>query len=277
MVYLILSALFFAFNNILWKWVVAIHLPLQVIVKRSIITSLIGGVVLIFNYEDLLFYNTIQQFAFVNLTCVIGALGLVFMVYGIKQSSLSMFIHYSLFGAIVTASYLYFIENIIPKNYAIGILCLSLGFFTFLRNQRHDIKKINISTHRYLFTMSMCFSATGIMQWYNLKTYDLVFLAVHQELTVLIIAALLLYFLKQSPIIFFKLDYTTVMALLVFAAVITGMYGLKTTNPFIASIVSLTSSIFTMILAVYVLKERFRWSYIISMFMVIFGAWLLGK
>jgi drug/metabolite transporter (DMT)-like permease len=54
------------------------------------------------------------------------------------------------------------------------------------------------------------------------------------------------------------------------------MYGLKTTNPFIASIVSLTSSIFTMILAVYVLKERFRWSYIISLFMVIFGAWLLG-
>ena len=189
MVYLILSALFFAFNNILWKWVVAVHLPLQVIVKRSIITSLIGGVVLIFNYDDLLFYNTIKQFAFVNLTCVIGALGLVFMVYGIKQSSLSMFIHYSLLGAIVTASYLYFVENIIPKNYAIGTLCLSLGFFVFLRNQRHDIKKINISTHRYLFIMSMCFSANGIMQWYNLKTYDVVFLAVHQELTVLIIAA----------------------------------------------------------------------------------------
>jgi drug/metabolite transporter (DMT)-like permease len=179
-------------------------------------------------------------------------------------------------GAIVTASYLYFIENIIPKNYAIGTLCLSLGFFVFLRNQRHDIKKINISTHRYLFIMSMCFSANGIMQWYNLKTYDVVFLAVHQELTVLIIAAFLLYFLKQSPMVFFKLDYITVMALLVFAAVITGMYGLKTTNPFIASIVSLTSSIFTMILAVYVLKERFRWSYIISLFMVIFGAWLLG-
>ena len=42
MEYLILSSLFFAFNNVLWKWIVADYLPLQVIVKRSMITSFIG-------------------------------------------------------------------------------------------------------------------------------------------------------------------------------------------------------------------------------------------
>ena len=276
MQYLIFSSLLFSLSNFLWKWIVADYLPLQVIVKRSIITSFIGGVVLIFNYDDLLFYNTISQAIFVNTTCIIGALGLVFMVYGIKKSSLNTFIHYSLIGATVTASYLYFIENIIPKNYVVGILCIFLGFFIFLKNQRYNTHKISLSTHRHLFAMSMCFSATGIMQWYNLKTYDLIFLAVHQEITVLIIAGVLLCSLKQSPISFFKLDYIPIMALLVFSAVITGMYGLKTTNPFIASIISLTSSIFTMILAVILLKERFKWYYIISMFMVIFGAWLLS-
>ena len=213
MQYLIFSSLLFSLSNILWKWIVADYLPLQVIVKRSIITSFIGGVVLIFNYDDFLFYNTISQAIFVNTTCIIGALGLVFMVYGIKKSSLNTFIHYSLIGATVTASYLYFIENIIPKNYVVGILCIFLGFFIFLKNQRYNTHKISLSTHRHLFAMSMCFSATGIMQWYNLKTYDLIFLAVHQEITVLIIAGVLLCFLKQSPISFFKLDYIPIMAL----------------------------------------------------------------
>ena len=46
MEYLILSSLFFAINNVLWKWVVADYLPLQVIVKRSMVTSLFGVVVL---------------------------------------------------------------------------------------------------------------------------------------------------------------------------------------------------------------------------------------
>ena len=66
------------------------------------------------------------------------------------------------------------------------------------------------------------------------------------------------------------------MALIVAIAIIAGMHGLKTTNPFISSIVSLTTPILTMILAVIVLKERFKWYYVTSMFMVILGAWMLS-
>ena len=58
MQYLIFSSLLFSLSNILWKWIVADYLPLQVIVKRSIITSFIGGVVLIFNYDNFLFYQS---------------------------------------------------------------------------------------------------------------------------------------------------------------------------------------------------------------------------
>ena len=276
MEYLVLSALFFAFSNVLWKWIVSDYFPLQVIVKRSILTCFIGSIVLIFNYDNFIFYNTIGQAVFVNLTCVIGAFGLVFMIYAIKQSSLNTFIHYSLIGSTVTATYLYLVEDIIPKNYALGISCIASGFFIFLWKQRHNTKVVSFSTHRYLFAMALCFSATAIMQWYNLKTYDLVFLAVHQELVVLLVAGFMLYFLKQSPIPFFKLDYIPVMALVVSVAILSGMYGLKVTNPFISSIISLTSSIFTIILAVILLKENFKWHYVISMLTVLFGAWLLS-
>jgi len=276
MEYLVLSALFFAFSNVLWKWIVSDYFPLQVIVKRSILTCFIGIIVLIFNYDNLIFYHTIGQAIFVNLTCVIGAFGLVFMIYAIKQSSLNTFIHYSLIGSTVTATYLYLVEDIIPKNYALGISCIALGFFIFLWKQRHNTIVISFSTHRYLFSMALCFSATAIMQWYNLKTYDLVFLAVHQELVVLLVAGFMLYFLKQSPIPFFKLDYIHVMALVVSVAIVSGMYGLKVTNPFISSIISLTSSIFTIILAVILLKENFKWHYVISMLTILFGAWLLS-
>jgi len=276
MEYLVLSALFFAFSNVLWKWIVSDYFPLQVIVKRSILTCFIGIIVLIFNYDNLIFYHTIGQAIFVNLTCVIGAFGLVFMIYAITQSSLNTFIHYSLIGSTVTATYLYLVEDIIPKNYALGISCIALGFFIFLWKQRHNTIVISFSTHRYLFSMALCFSATAIMQWYNLKTYDLVFLAVHQELVVLLVAGFMLYFLKQSPIPFFKLDYIHVMALVVSVAIVSGMYGLKVTNPFISSIISLTSSIFTIILAVILLKENFKWHYVISMLTILFGAWLLS-
>ena len=276
MEYLILSSLFFAINNVLWKWIVADYLPLQVIVKRAMITSLIGVGVLVVYSSELEIYTTLSEAVFVNLTCIIGALGLVFMIYALKESTLNNFIHYSLLGSFGTATYLYFVEHIIPQNYVLGILFIALGFSVFLWNQRDNSKVVQFSTHRYLALMTLCFSVSGTMQWYNLKTYDLVFLAVHQEIEVLITAGILIRYLKQPILSLFKFDYILFMAPIVAIAIIAGMYGLKITNPFISSIMSMTTPVLTMILAVVVLKERFKWYYVSSMFMVILGAWLLS-
>lgn len=276
MEYLILSSLFFAINNVLWKWIVADYLPLQVIVKRAMITSLIGVGVLVVYSSELEIYTTLSEAVFVNLTCIIGALGLVFMIYALKESTINNFIHYSLLGSFGTATYLYFVEDIIPQNYVLGILFIALGFSVFLWNQRNNSKVVQFSTHRYLALMTLCFSVSGIMQWYNLKTYDLVFLAVHQEIEVLITAGILIRYLKQPILSFFKFDYILFMIPIVAIAIIAGMHGLKITNPFISSIMSMTTPVLTMILAVVVLKERFKWYYLSSMFMVILGAWLLS-
>jgi hypothetical protein len=274
--YLILSSLFFAINNVLWKWIVADYLPLQVIVKRAMITSLIGIGVLVLYSSELEIYTTLSEAVFVNLTCIIGALGLVFMIYALKESTLNNFIHYSLLGSFGTATYLYFVEHIIPQNYVLGILFIALGFSVFLWNQRYNSKVVQFSTPRYLALMTLCFSVSGIMQWYNLKTYDLVFLALHQEIEVLITAGILIRYLKQPILSLFKFDYILFMAPIVAIAIIAGMYGLKINNPFISSIMSMTTPVLTMILAVVVLKERFKWYYVSSMFMVILGAWLLS-
>lgn len=276
MEYLILSSLFFAINNVLWKWIVADYLPLQVIVKRAMITSLIGVGVLVVYSSELEIYTTLSEAVFVNLTCIIGALGLVFMIYALKESTINNFIHYSLLGSFGTATYLYFVEDIIPQNYVLGILFIALGFSVFLWNQRNNSKVVQFSTHRYLALMTLCFSVSGIMQWYNLKTYDLVFLAVHQEIEVLITAGILIRYLKQPILSFFKFDFILFMVPIVAIAIIAGMHGLKITNPFISSIMSMTTPVLTMILAVVVLKERFKWYYLSSMFMVILGAWLLS-
>ena len=268
-----MSSLFFAVNNVLWKWIVADYLPLQVIVKRSMITSLLGVVFL--GTNGFAMYTTLSEALFVNLTCIIGALGLVFMIYALKESSLNNFIHYSLLGSIGTASYLYFAEDIIPQNYILGILFIALGFCMFLWNQRNNSKVVQISTHRNLTLMTLCFSVSGIMQWYNLKTYDVVFLVVHQEIEVLIVAGILIRFLKQPILAFFKFDYVLVMVPIIAIAIVAGMYGLKVTNPFISSIINLTTPILTITLAVIVLKERFKWYYVSSLFMIILGAWML--
>ena len=273
MEYLILSSLFFAINNVLWKWVVADYLPLQVIVKRSMVTSLFGVVVLC--VSDFTIYTTLGEALFVNLTCILGALGLVFMIYALKESTLNNFIHYSLLGSIGTASYLYFVEDIVPQNYLLGILLILLGFSIFLRNQRFTSKTVQFSTHRYLMLMTLCFSISGIMQWYNLKTHGVVFLVIHQEIEVLIIAGILIRYLKQPILTFFKFDHILLMAPIVVIAIVVGMHGLKATDPFISNIVSLTTPILTMILAIIVLKEHFKWHYVTSMVLVILGAWML--
>lgn len=275
MEYLILSVLFFAINNVLWKSIVTDYLPLQVIVKRSMFTSLLGVVFLGMNGFET--YTTLSEALFVNLTCIIGALGLVFMIYALKESTLNDFIHYSLLGSIGTASYLYFSENIIPQNYILGILFIAFGFCLFLWNQRMNSKAVRTSTHCYLILMTLCFSVSGIMQWYNLKTYDVVFLVVHQEIEVLIVAGILIRFLKQPILTFFKFDYILVMVPIITIAVVAGMYGLKVTNPFISSIINLTTPILTITLAVIVLKERFKWYYVSSIVMVILGAWMLSE
>jgi len=209
------------------------------------------------------------------LSCIIGALGLVFMIYALKESSLNNFIHYSLLGSIGTTSYLYFAEGIIPQNYILGILFIAFGFCLFLWNQRMNSKAVRTSTHCNLTLMTLCFSVSGIMQWYNLKTYDVVFLVVHQEIEVLIVAGILIRFLKQPILAFFKFDYILVMVPIIAIAIVAGMYGLKVTNPFISSIISLTTPILTITLAVIVLKERFKWYYVSSLFMIILGAWML--
>jgi drug/metabolite transporter (DMT)-like permease len=276
MEYLILSSLFFAINNILWKRIVADYLPLQVIVKRSMFTSLLGIIFLLLCSNSFTIYTTFSEALFVNLTGIIGALGLVFMIYALKDTTLNNFIHYSLLGSIGTASYLYFVENITPKNYVLGTLFIVLGFCTFLWNERINTKSAQFSTHSYLTLMTLFFSVSGIMQWYNLKTYDVVFLAVHQEIQVVIVAVLIIRYLKQPILTFFKFDYILLMVPIVAIAIIAGMWGLKTTNPFISSIVSLTAPIITMILAIVALKERFKWHYVSTMFMVILGAWLLS-
>jgi uncharacterized membrane protein len=274
--YLILSSFFFAFNNILWKWVVADYLPLQVIVKRSILTCLIGFSVFVVYPESFTIYTSLNEMLFVNLTCIIGAMGLVFMIYALKESTLNNFIHYSLVGSMGTASYLYFIENIIPENFVLGILFVALGFCVFLWNQRINSIAIRFSSHRYLLLMTFCFSVSGNMQWYNLKTYNVVFLAIHQEVEVMVIAGFIMYYLKQPALPFFKWDYILLMAPVVVIAVIAGMYGLEKTNPFITSIISLTTPILTMVLAVLILKEHFKWYYVSSMALVVLGAWMLS-
>jgi drug/metabolite transporter (DMT)-like permease len=62
----------------------------------------------------------------------------------------------------------------------------------------------------------------------------------------------------------------------VFLAMITGFYGLKLEDPFISSIVNLSTPIFTMVFAVFFLNEKFYPRYIISLILVVSGAWLLS-
>jgi hypothetical protein len=255
MEYILASIFFYALNNLLWKKILFESNMWLIMSLRAFMTCSIGLLIIFFFYRNIFNELTIETTLKVSLASIVGALGLVFMTSALKLGSLRQLGLFNLAGVFFTVTYLYLFENFDLRYYMIGTSLILLGFAVYLIQIKKELDKENSLRQLLLFTlMTIFFSASGLLHWHNLKqSVSPIFSLVNQEFIVFSVSICGLvtrtsYTRKQiivSSISIYKL--VSVMAILIFMAVWTGFLGLKITNPYVTSLLALSTPVLTII------------------------------
>ena len=284
MIYLILSNFFYALNNLLWKRALSKFNLWHIISSRSLLTSIVGFIVIITFYSDVI--NTIDFPLFLNIfiASVFGSLGLICMIHALKKGSLSQLALFNLIIVFLIGSFLFFFEGLHFENYRVASLLIISGFVLYI----YQIKKKNtqqMSLHQLLLfsLMSIFFAGSILMHWYGLKKDIPVIFSLSIQEAVVFLSSITIVIISPSFSLV-KLRYelkkisTTVilMATVIFAAIWTGFSGLKFTDPLISSLISLLTPILTILFGVIFYKDKWNYLTILYFLLISSGIYLIN-
>ena len=284
MVYLILSNFFYALNNLLWKRALSKFNLWFIISSRSLLTSIIGFIVIITFYLDA--FNTLDFPLFLNIfiASVFGSLGLICMIHALKKGSLSQLALFNLIIVFLIGSFLFFFEGLHFENYRVASLLIISGFVLYI----YQIKKKNtqqMSLHQLLLfsLMSIFFAGSILMHWYGLKKDIPVIFSLSIQEAVVFLSSITIVIISPSFSLV-KLRYelkkisTTaiLMATVIFAAIWTGFSGLKFTDPLISSLISLLTPILTILFGVIFYKDKWNYLTILCFLLISSGIYLIN-
>jgi drug/metabolite transporter (DMT)-like permease len=283
MEYILASIFFYALNNLLWKKILFESNMWLIMSLRAFMTCSIGLLIIFFFYRDVFNELSINTILKVSLASIVGALGLVFMTSALKLGSLRQLGLFNLAGVFFTVTYLYLFENFDLRYYVIGTSLILLGFAVYLIQIKKELDKENSFRQLLSFTlMTIFFSASGLLHWHNLKqSISPILSLVNQEFIVFSVSIFGLvtrtsYTRKQlivSSISIYKL--VSVMAILIFMAVWTGFLGLKITNPYVTSLLALSTPVLTIVFGALFYKEKWSLCNFIALALIISGAFML--
>lgn len=278
MIFILLSILFFSFNNVLWKKNLEDTSISFLISYRAFFTSIISLILFLTNSD----FNNIINSSIIKITVgsIFGAIGLYCMLFIIKKSSLRWIGIYNLFGVIFTGIYLHFFENIEINNFLFGIVLIMSGFILHLYNNQEPSLKLEIKQHFYLIIMVLGFGISSILHWKNLeKNVPILFIISNQEMVVFLIFSIINLRVDKTITNFKKLklylNRVIVMALILFFALLFSFVGLKTTNPLISSTLFLIDPILTITLGNIFFKEKITFKNLISIIIILIGAFII--
>lgn len=284
MIYLILSNFFYALNNLLWKRALSKFNLWHIISSRSLLTSIVGFIVIITFYSDVI--NTIDFPLFLNIfiASVFGSLGLICMIHALKKGSLSQLALFNLIIVFLIGSFLFFFEGLHFENYRVASLLIISGFVLYI----YQIKKKNtqqMSLHQLLLfsLMSIFFAGSILMHWYGLKKDIPVIFSLSIQEAVVFLSSITIVIISPSFSLV-KLRYelkkisTTVilMSTVIFAAIWTGFSGLKFTDPLISSLISLLTPILTILFGVIFYKDKWNYLTILYFLLISSGIYLIN-
>ena len=278
MIYLLLSLTLFSLNNVLWKKnLQQVSIPLLV-GSRALLTSLISIIILYLTTDFQLFENF--PLLRVSLGSIFGALGLFSMLLVIKDAPLQWLGIYTLMGIIFTTIYLLLFEQIEIMKSLTGALIILVGFTIYLQKNKETTQKLNINKHGLLFFMTLCYSLSSVLHWKNLDArVPAVFIIANQELIVFTIAILLTLKSKNFSEVLggFKKNFNRVilMAIVIFFALLFSLIGVNETNPFISSMLFLSSPLMTILFGTLFFKEKLSPYNALSILIMAIGAFIL--
>ncbi|MGB0932853.1 MAG: EamA family transporter [Lishizhenia sp.] len=281
MVFLVVSVIAYALNNVLWKHMLEKLSPAILITIRSFFTTLLAialGVFLVPNIFDLSYTKYMSSM----LASVIGAFGLVFMISALKEGSLKVLALYNLLTVFITATYLVIFEDFDALTYGSGSVLMLVGYFLFLFQAYKDRSKFSLSIHLKFLLMSIFFFASSLLHWYNLlQDVHPVFVAANQELVVFVFGLSFLilkgneWHSVKSDIQFKKIFWILIMALVIFIAVYFGLLGMLEKDPLLLSLYSLAVPILTFFFGMLFFKEKVSIQSIFALITMVIAAFLL--
>jgi drug/metabolite transporter (DMT)-like permease len=283
MLYLIISIVFYALNNLLWKKVLLQVDSWLVMSLRALLTSVMGVGTLFLYAPEIISNIDFEVICRVSFASILGTFGLICMISALAKGTLRQLGIFNIVIIVFTVSYLYLFEKFNFLDYLYGTSLIVLGFVIYMiQIKKLSTQESNIKIVILYVLMSLFFASSGIVHWNNLKLgIPPLFSVVNQELLVFIAGTIGL--LIQNESVKSKLIHVTqqsyylifAMAVLIFAAVWSGFLGLKITNPYISSLLPLATPIVTIILGTLLFKEKWNKSIFLSLVLIVIGAFVL--
>lgn len=283
MYWLFLSVSLYAVNNVLWKIFVKNEHPLRLISRRAIFTVAIAFTAIWFTKADVISFVQNPKAIYVLAGSLFGVAGLVMMVTFLKTGSLVRMGYYSLLGTFIAGTYTYIFRET-PFSYKIllGAILILTGYLVFLFDEKHKVKTEPVlwTQHLLLTGMILSFSVSVLIMWECLKIFPPLAVITTQEVIVLLFTTGAYLFLKKrisadNPQRI-TIRNTAIMAVVIFAAILTGTLGLKTADPFLASLTSIGAPVLTVLAGSIVFKDKPRLIHLVSLMFMIVGAMALA-
>lgn len=278
MIYIFISIVLFALNNVLWKKNLQHSSVPFLIGYRAFFTSSAATLILVYLHGIEIYEN--QPLGKITLGSLFGVLGLFCMLTVIKKAPLQWLGVYNLLGIIFTALYLYFFENTPVMKSALGLIIIVLGFLLYLYHNSENETKISPKQHLILMGMTLSFGISSLIHWKNLDTkVPAILIISNQELVVFITALFITSTTIKRPELKFQLKKyypnALLMALIIFLALLFSFLGLQITNPLISSILFLATPLLTIAFGTLFFKEKMSFFNIIAIVIIAIGAFLL--
>ena len=278
MIYIFLSILLFALNNVLWKKNLQNCSVTFLVGYRALFTSIGSTVVLLYLYGFTIYQN--QPLGRITLGSLFGVLGLFLMLTVIKKAPLQWLGIYNLLGIVITAFYLFYFENTPLFDSLLGLSIIVTGFIIYLFHNKEKETKISRIQHISLLGMTLSFGISSLIHWKNLDTNVPALLIIsNQELVIFCTAMLISMFsINRSEIRSNLLNYlpnVMLMALIIFLALLFSFLGLKITNPLISSILFLVTPLLTITFGALFFKEKISRTNCIAISIIACGAFIL--
>ena len=278
MYWLFLSVFLYAINNVLWKIFVKDEIPILLISRRALFTTTIAFAALWYTKVDVISFIQNPKAGYVLAGSSFGVAGLVLMVTFLKSGSLVRMGYYSLIGTFIAGTYTYiFRETPFSNKILLGAILIITGYLVFLSDEKKRAKNDPIlwTQHMLLVGMILCFSVSVLIMWECLKIFPPLAVITTQEVVVLLVTSVA-YMILKNRISADKhqrvtIRNTVIMAIVIFAGIFTGTLGLKTADPFLASITSIGAPILTVFAGSIVFKDKLRLIHLASLVLMITG------
>ena len=278
MIFLLLSILFFGFNNVLWKKNLEQVDFLFLVSYRALFTSILSIIIAlsVTSFDTV----TISILFRVTLGSIFGVIGLLCMLSVIQKASLHWLGIYNLMGIGVTTCYLIVYENFAIKQSILGASILLLGFIYHIYTNSNKSLTMSLKQHVLMVVMTVSFCVSSILHWKNLaKEIPALVIVSNQEIVVFITTTLIFLLKNKKTISFepYKKHFLNVilMAGVIFLALLFSFLGLKLTNPLISSLVFLASPLTTIVMNLVFFKEKLTLHNSIALVLLGAGAFIL--